>query len=69
LEAIELPATLALLLGPDLGSAVFAKLKHLLRKVAARTVETVCTTIGELLGSFTLAECANYFKKSGYASI
>jgi putative transposase len=56
---------------PDLNpiEQVFAKLKHLLRKVAARTVEAVCTAIGELLGSFTPAECANYFKNSGYASI
>ena len=46
---------------------VFAKLKHLLRKAAARTVETVCAAIGELLGAFTKQECANYFKNSGYA--
>ena len=56
---------------PDLNpiEQVFAKLKHLLRKAAARTVEAVCTAIGELLGSFTSHECANYFKNSGYASI
>jgi putative transposase len=56
---------------PDLNpiEQVFAKLKHLLRKAAARTVEAVCTAIGELLSSFTPAECANYFKNSGYASI
>jgi transposase len=54
---------------PDLNpiEQVFAKLKHLLRKAAARTVETVCTAIGELLGAFTKHECANYFKNSGYA--
>jgi transposase len=54
---------------PDLNpiEQVFAKLKHLLRKAAARTVETVCTAIGELLGAFTTDECANYFKNSGYA--
>jgi transposase len=54
---------------PDLNpiEQVFAKLKHLLRKAAARTLETVCTAIGELLGSFTASECANYFKNSGYA--
>jgi transposase len=40
---------------PDLNpiEQVFAKLKHLLRKAAARTVETVCAAIGELLGAFT----------------
>jgi len=45
---------------------VFAKLKHLLRKAAARTVEAVCAAIGQLLGSFTPNECANYFKNAGY---
>jgi hypothetical protein len=47
---------------------VFAKLKHLLRKAAARTIENICIAIGKLLDSFTPAECANYFKNSGYAS-
>jgi transposase len=55
---------------PDLNpiEQVFAKLKHLLRKAAARTVETVCAAIGELLGTFTKDECANYFKNSGYGA-
>jgi hypothetical protein len=54
---------------PDLNpiEQVFAMLKHLLRKTAARTVETVGAAIGELLGTFTKNECANYFKNSGYA--
>ena len=54
---------------PDLNpiEQVFAKLKHLLRKAAARTVEAICAAIGELLGAFTAEECANYFKNSGYA--
>jgi len=54
---------------PDLNpiEQVFAKLKHLLRKAAARTVETVCAAIGELLAAFNANECANYFKNSGYA--
>ncbi len=54
---------------PDLNpiEQVFAKLKHLLRKAAARTVEAVCAAIGQLLGAFTQQECANYFKNSGYA--
>jgi hypothetical protein len=47
---------------PDLNpiEQVFAKLMHLLRKAAARTVEAVCAAIGELLGAFTAKECANY---------
>ena len=54
---------------PDLNpiEQVFAKLKHLLRRAAARTVETVCAAIGKILGEFTSEECANYFRNSGYA--
>jgi transposase len=53
---------------PDLNpiEQVFAKLKHFLRKAAARTTETICAAIGEILGTFTPEECANYFKNSGY---
>lgn len=53
---------------PDLNpiEQVFAKLKHLLRKAAARTPETVCECIGELLGSFTEKECENYLTHAGY---
>lgn len=53
---------------PDLNpiEQVFSKLKHLLRKARARTVETVCTAIGEILGAFTAEECANYFHNAGY---
>ena len=54
---------------PDLNpiEQVFAKLKHLLRKAAARTLDTVCGAIGQLLDAFTPQECANYFQNSGYA--
>jgi putative transposase len=54
---------------PDLNpiEQVFAKLKHLLRKAAARTPDTVCQAIGQLLEAFTAKECANYFENSGYA--
>lgn len=54
---------------PDLNpiEQVFAKLKHFLRKTAARTIETVCTAIGQLLGTFTAEECANYFRNAGYS--
>ena len=55
---------------PDLNpiEQLFAKLKHLLRKAAARTVETVCDAIGEILTAFTPEEAADYFRNSGYAS-
>jgi transposase len=53
---------------PDLNpiEQVFAKLKHLLRKLAARTVDAVCAAIGEVLTAFTSDECANYLKNAGY---
>ena len=53
---------------PDLNpiEQVFAKLKHLLRKAAARTVEAVIAAIGQLLGTYTAQECANYFTNAGY---
>ena len=53
---------------PDLNpiEQFFAKLKHFLRKAAARTVEAVCLAIGELLQRFTPEECANYLANSGY---
>jgi transposase len=55
---------------PDLNpiEQVFAKLKTLLRKLDARTIETTWRGIGHLLDAFTPAECANYFTNSGYAS-
>jgi transposase len=56
---------------PDLNpiEQVFAKLKHLLRKAAARTIETVCAAIGQILEIYMPQECANYFRNSGYAPI
>ena len=53
---------------PDLNpiEQVFAKLKHLLRKAAARTTEALCHAIADLLDAFDPQECANYFQNSGY---
>lgn len=53
---------------PDLNpiEQVFAKLKHLLRKAAARTRDEACTAIAELLRTYTADECANYLRNSGY---
>jgi transposase len=55
---------------PDLNpiEQVFAKLKHLLRKAAARTKDAVCQTIGTLLDRFPAVECSKYFRNSGYAA-
>jgi transposase len=54
---------------PDLNpiEQVFAKLKHLLRKAAARSFDTITTAVGQLLDSFTPQECASYLENSGYA--
>jgi hypothetical protein len=44
----------------------FAKLKALLRKVAARTREALWTAIGQSLDAFSPQECRNYLVNSGY---
>lgn len=56
---------------PDLNpiEQAFAKLKTLLRKAAARTVEAAWQHIGSLLSEFTPTECYNYLTNAGYASI
>ena len=53
---------------PDLNpiEQVFATLKHLLRKAAARSRDAVCAAIAQLLSTYSPAECANYFANSGY---
>jgi transposase len=45
---------------------VFAKLKTLLRKTAARTVETLWSAVGTLLNQFSTGECERYIRHSGY---
>lgn len=54
---------------PDLNpiEQVFAKLKTLLRKIAARSVEALWTAIGQLIAQFQAQECINYLRNSGYA--
>ena len=56
---------------PDLNpiEQVFAKLKHLLRKAAERTIEDTWRRIGSLLDQFDADECNNYIVNSGYASV
>jgi transposase len=43
----------------------FAKLKTLLRKEAARTVETLWSAIGRIIDLITPAECINMFASAG----
>jgi transposase len=56
---------------PDLNpiEQLFAKLKHLLRHAEPRTVENTWRKVGDLLDLFSPAECANYLKHAGYASV
>lgn len=44
----------------------FAKLKAILRKAAARTIDDLWRVIADALNKFTPTECANYFKAAGY---
>jgi transposase len=61
-------AALAPALSPDFNpiEQVFAKLKALLRKAAARTLHALETAIADALDAFAPAECVNYFTASGY---
>lgn len=53
---------------PDLNpiELAFSKLKTLLRKAAARTVEELWQAIAEIIQQFSQQECINYFKHCGY---
>jgi transposase len=52
---------------PDLNpiEQVFTKLKHMLRKKRARTIDALYAAIG--LSAFPPEECTNYLKNAGYA--
>lgn len=56
---------------PDLNpiEKCFSKLKALLRKMAARTAETLWKGIGEILDSLTATECLHYFQSCGYVNV
>jgi len=47
---------------------VFAKLKHLMRKAAKRTVKATRRRMGKLLDQFSSEECSNYLRNSGYGA-
>ncbi len=71
-EAIEAAgATLRYLprYSPDLDpiEQVYAKLKALLRKAAARSVRGLWHRIGSFIQTFSPQECANYLRHAGYA--
>src|SRR5690242_21435363 len=70
-EAIEAAGASLLYLpaySPDFNpiEQLFAKLKTLLRTVAARTVAALWHAIGQLLTAFSPGECSNYFAHAGY---
>lgn len=44
----------------------FAKLKAILKNIAARTIDELWTAIGQAITTFTPVECANYFNAAGY---
>ena len=44
----------------------FAKLKALLRKAAARTIDELWSVVAECLSAFTADECRNFFEAAGY---
>src|SRR5690606_637735 len=55
---------------PDLNpiEMAFAKLKALLRKAAARTLDDLWRAVGNICDLFTPNECWNYFKAAGYVA-
>lgn len=48
---------------------MFARLKTLLRRTDERLVAAVWHRIGNLLAEFSQAECSNYLRHAGYASV
>lgn len=71
-EAIEAAGASLMYLppySPDLNpiEQVFSKLKALLRKAAARSIDALWAAIGQLLDAFQPHEYANYFRNAGYA--
>ena len=56
---------------PDLNpiEQVFAKLKHFMRAMRARTVEDTWRAVASALDAFQPEECGNYLRASGYVSV
>ena len=70
-EAIEAAGATRVFLppySPDFNpiEQVFAKLKAILRKVGARTIDDLWAAIADAIELFPPAECANFFANSGY---
>ena len=70
-EAIEKAGARLLLLppySPDFNpiEMAFSKLKALLRKAAARTIDELWSVVARCLSAFTPEECRHYFEAAGY---
>ncbi|WP_353646998.1 IS630 family transposase [Mesorhizobium sp. WSM2240] len=70
-EAIEKVGARLLFLppySPDFNpiEMAFSKLKALLRKAAARTVDELWSVVADCLAAFTAQECRHYFEAAGY---
>lgn len=70
-EAIEATGATLMYLppySPDLNpiELAFSKLKTLLRKAAARTIEELWDVIADITQQFSTNECINYFRHCGY---
>ena len=70
-EAIEAAGATRVFLppySPDFNpiEQAFAKLKAILRKVGARTIDDLWAAIADAIELFPPAECANFFANSGY---
>lgn len=69
--AIEAVGARLLLLppySPDLNPIenAFSKLKAMLRKAAARTIDRLWEAIAQIIQTYSPQECANYFDAAGY---
>ena len=55
---------------PDLNpiEMAFSKLKAHLRRIGARTYDSLIQALGDICGLFDPEECWNFFKAAGYAS-
>lgn len=70
-EAIEKAGARLLFLppySPDFNpiEMAFSKLKDLLRKAAAKTIEELWSVVADCLPAFTTEECRHYFNAAGY---
>ena len=68
IEAVGARLLFLLPYSPDLNPIenAFAKLKALLRKAAARSIDQLWDAIARIIQTYSPHECANYFAAAGY---